>query len=303
MSESYRPQLERALRFIADHLDRPLTVGEVAKVAYLSEFHFHRIFSAVMGEPVGRYITRKRLEIAALRLAYQPERSVTEIGQASGYSSISNFTKAFTGYFGVSPSRVRKPDPGLPVALGKLTRTYGKQFDPIELHRLPDATPLTPIEPLRFEQCPGIDVACLASPEGYDLSTVSRTWDELIARGRQLGICGEAVDAFGMAHDSPQLTAPELCRYHACVPCPREQMLPPPLFHARIPEGRYAVFGFSGPVTGVESFYRRIYSEWFPRASVAPDDFTPIDHYVNDEPVDGAIALETWIKLRAKGAS
>jgi AraC family transcriptional regulator len=88
MSESYRPQIERALRFIADHLDRPLTVAEVAKVAYLSEFHFHRIFSAVMGEPVGRYITRKRLEIAALRLAYEPDSSVTQIGQECGYSAL-----------------------------------------------------------------------------------------------------------------------------------------------------------------------------------------------------------------------
>lgn len=303
MSESYRPHVERALRYVADHLERPLSVAEVARAARLSEFHFHRIFSAVMGEPVGRYVTRKRLEVAALRLAYEPDRSVTEIGQSCGYSSTSNFTKAFTAYFGVSPSRVRRPDPDFPVALGKLTRSYGKRFNPIDLHVLPDCdadAPPSHIEPARFEACAGIDVACLASSQGYELESLSATWTDLITRMRQLGLCQDAVDAYGMAYDSPQLTAPEYLRYHACVPCPPDFELPAPLFRARIPEGRYAIFAYSGDVAGVEAMYRSIYAEWFPRASVAPDDFTPVDHYVNDWPVDGRVDFEVWFKVRPR---
>jgi DNA gyrase inhibitor GyrI len=103
-----------------------------------------------------------------------------------------------------------------------------------------------------------------------------------------------------MAYDSPQLTAPEYCRYHACVPCPPDFDVPPPLFRARIPEGRYAIFAYAGDVAGVEAMYRSIYSEWFPRASVAPDDFTPVDHYVNDGPVDGRIDFEVWFKVRPR---
>jgi AraC family transcriptional regulator len=307
MSEGYRPQIERALEYIAAHLDRSLTVAEVAKVAFLSEFHFHRIFSAVMGEPVGRYITRRRLEVAALRLAYEPDLSVTEIGQSCGYSSTSNFTKAFTAYFGASPSRVRKPDPSWPVALGKLTRTYGKQFHPSDLLRLPEPTDVEGPSPLvglsgavRFEASPGIDVACLASPSGYALEGLTSLWDSLIERAQQLGVCGEDVDAYGMVYDSPVLTAPELCRYHACVPCPPDVALPAPLFRSRIPEGRYAVFPYAGPVTGIEQMYHSIYAGWFAESSVAPDDFTSVDHYVNDAPVDGIARLEIWIKVRPR---
>lgn len=304
MSESYRPHVERALRYIADHLEQPLSVAEVARVARLSEFHFHRIFSSVMGEAVGRYITRKRLEVAALQLAYEPDRSVTEIGHGCGYSSTSNFTKAFSAYFGVSPSRVRRPDPDLPVALGKLTRSYGKRFHPADLHVLPprESTRHESIEPERFETSKGIDVACLASPEGYDFETLWATWAELIERARQLGISDGPIDAYGIAHDSPQLTAPERCRYHACVPCPPEIELPPPLFRARIPEGRYAVFAYAGEVADVEAYYRAIYAEWFPRSSLAPDEFTSVDHYVNDWPVDGRAEFETWIKVRPRRA-
>ena len=35
-----RAEIERALRFIGDHLEQPLTVADVARAAHLSEFHF-----------------------------------------------------------------------------------------------------------------------------------------------------------------------------------------------------------------------------------------------------------------------
>ena len=90
-----RARVDAAVRLIAANLHRPLALAEVAAAAHLSEFHFHRLFSAVMGETVGRFVTRQRLELAALRLAYEPHKSVSEIGVASGYSSPSNFAKAF----------------------------------------------------------------------------------------------------------------------------------------------------------------------------------------------------------------
>ena len=113
MSLDYRPRVERALRFIGENLDRPLSVAEVARAAHLSEFHFHRIFAAVMGEPIGRLITRRRLELAALRLAYETERSVTDIALSVGFSSTSNFSKAFSAHFGCAPSRLRQRPRGL----------------------------------------------------------------------------------------------------------------------------------------------------------------------------------------------
>ncbi|AKF11083.1 AraC family transcriptional regulator [Sandaracinus amylolyticus] len=307
-STDYRPRVERAIRFIGENLDRPITLAEVAKVAHLSEYHFHRIFAAITGEPIGRFVTRRRLELAALRLAYEPSRSVTEIALAVGYSSTSNFSKAFSAHFGCAPSRVRHPDPDLPPALGKLTRTYGARFDPAALYVLPpDADEATRrrehdalAKSVRWVDFAGLDVACLASAEGYDLPALERTWDELIARGRALGVCDDAVDAYGMAFDSPRVTAPELCRYHACVPCPADVALPAPLFRGRIPAGRYAVFRYAGDVTAVEETYRRIYSVWLPRSGVVADDFVAVDHYVNDGPVAGSVDFEIWIKVRAR---
>ncbi len=308
MSESYRPQVERAMRFIADHLDRPITAREVARVAHLSEFHFHRIFTAVVGEPIGRFTSRLRLETAALRLAYQRERSVGDIALGCGYSSISNFSKAFSAFFGCSPSQLRRPTAELPSGLGKLASTYGKRFHPRDLQALPPeaseeqrrACLAELARDLRFEARAAVDVACLASPAGYDPAALDLLWSALIGHARALGLCGDEVDAHGMVHDSPIITAAERCRYHACVPCPAAMQLPAPLFRGRIPAGRYAVFRHAGPVAAVEATYRAIYSLWFPHSSVVPDDFVAVDHYIHDGPVGGDITFDILIKVRPR---
>ena len=46
MAHDYRPQVERAIAHILEHLGGPLTLADVARVAHLSEFHFHRIFAS-----------------------------------------------------------------------------------------------------------------------------------------------------------------------------------------------------------------------------------------------------------------
>jgi AraC family transcriptional regulator len=307
---AHRPEIERALRFIADHLDRPITVAEVARAAGMSEFHLHRVFHAEVGESIGRHITRRRLELAALRLAYEPDRSITDVALSSGYSSSSNFTKAFTGYFGCSPSRVRAPDLALPPAVGKLTELHGRTFRPADLYALPPPQGAAELARearfwearVRYETIAERQLACLASPGGYDFEAVMQTWQELVARAHQLGLADGPVDAWGLAHDSPDVTSPELCRYHACLPCSPDADVPSPLFRGTMLAGRYAVFPYDGPVEGVGPAYRAIYSCWFREASVAPEDFVPLDHYVGDFPADGRIALEMWFRVRPRRA-
>ncbi len=309
MALGQRPEIERALRFIGENLERTITVADVARAAHLSEFHLHRVFHAALGESVGRFLTRRRLEQAALSLAYQPDRSVTEIALSSGYSSSSNFSTAFAAYFGVSPSQLRSPSQGLPPRVGKLTAQHGKAFNPEALYTLPPAPSSEERKReaalwearVRYETVEGRPLACLASPDGYDLATLERTWQELIERAYQLGLAqGPAVDAWGIAHDSPSITAPERCRYHACVPCAADAVLPPPLFRGEMPAGRYAVFRYNGSVYDVQDAYRSIYSCWFRESSLAPVDFVPFDHYVGDFPKDGFIDFEIWFRVQAR---
>jgi len=310
MADGHRPEIERALRFIGEHLDRPISVAEVARASRLSEFHLHRVFHAALGESIGRFITRRRLELAALRLAYEPDISVTAIALDSGYSSSSNFSKAFAGYFGCSPTRVREPAQALPASVGKITALYGKHFRPAELYSVAPGAALEDERQeaarwegrVRYEDVGGHSLACLAIP-GYDIERIERGWHELIERVYQLGLAAGDIDAWGAAHDSPQLTAPELCRYHACVPCAADAALAAPLFRGSKPAGRYAVFSYQGAADGVAAAYRSIYSCWFRQSSLVPADFTPFDHYVTGFPSCGQVEMEMWVRVRGRRAA
>jgi AraC family transcriptional regulator len=158
-------------------------------------------------------------------------------------------------------------------------------------------------ERAHFEDVPRRTFVRLAGPGGYAFDALMETWSELIERGRQLGlIAGEEVDAWGVARDSPDITATERCRYDACIPCVPSTQLAPPLALTEMPAGRYAVFRWSGAVEAVADAYREVYSCWFPESAVSPAELECWDHYVADWPKNGQIELDMWFRLRPRRA-
>lgn len=99
----YQEALSKVLSYIQENLDLPLTLEGLAQIAAFSPFHFHRTFSAYLGEPVKSYIRRLRLEKAAEALR-QTEESVTSIALSVGYQTVAAFERSFKKYFGVNPT-------------------------------------------------------------------------------------------------------------------------------------------------------------------------------------------------------
>lgn len=46
----YESRMHRVLEYIDQNLDQPLNLNKLAGVANFSSFHFHRLFSAWMGD-------------------------------------------------------------------------------------------------------------------------------------------------------------------------------------------------------------------------------------------------------------
>jgi AraC-like DNA-binding protein len=99
--------MHRVVAYIDQHLDQPLDLRALAEVAYFSPFHFHRLFAAWMGETLGDYLRRRRVEVAAMRLAAQPRLTVLNLALSVGFGSAEAFTRAFKNRFGCSPSAWR----------------------------------------------------------------------------------------------------------------------------------------------------------------------------------------------------
>jgi len=95
------------IAWIEHHLDRPLTLDQVAARAGLSPFHFSRLFTARMGRSVMAHVRGRRLMRGARRLCDEPDLKLIDLAFDCGFESQEAFTRAFKRVFGVAPGRFR----------------------------------------------------------------------------------------------------------------------------------------------------------------------------------------------------
>lgn len=101
------PHLRRRLaEYIEQHLEQPLSLGELAQLAALSEYHFVRMFRASFGLPPHRYVLQRRL-LRARQLLQHSRLPLGEIALACGFASASHFSNRFRAAFGAAPGLLR----------------------------------------------------------------------------------------------------------------------------------------------------------------------------------------------------
>ena len=99
--------IEDVMRYIRKHINEPLDREILASVAGFSVPHFHRVFTAHVGESAASYVRRLRLERAGHKLR-MGAINITEVALAAGYDTHAAFSKAFKQQFGLSPSEFRQ---------------------------------------------------------------------------------------------------------------------------------------------------------------------------------------------------
>ena len=123
--------IQSAIEYIEEHLTEELNAEEIAAKAYVSAFHFQRIFSALCGFTLGEYIRNRRLTLAAQELA-ATDAKVIDVAVKYGYDSPDSFTRAFTRFHGITPSVAKEKGVGLrafaPVRI-KLTLEGGTMLE------------------------------------------------------------------------------------------------------------------------------------------------------------------------------
>lgn len=280
----YERRMHRVLQHIDRHLGQPLDLPALAEVAHFSPYHFHRLFAAWTGETLGGYLRRRRLEVAAAKLQSQPRLSVLQAGLAVGFGSGEAFSRAFKAHFGASPAawrRDRNPDHAM--------RNGGQDTEPGVSNNgaTREPPPMEPAIRVRIVERPAAHVACLRHVGPYG-KPVNDFWRYTVFAWMQENDLLEG-DRYGIGHDDPSITAPNRCRYDACVAIAPDRPLPPRSFAATVPAGCYAVTPFEGDVVQVERTWTRLLRDWLPDSGMQLDDRPCYEHY----PADAAVSAET----------
>ena len=267
----YRERMLRVLVHIQEHIDEDLPLEDLARLAYFSPFHFHRIFRGMVGEPLREHVRRLRLERAAQRLRYGCE-SVTRIALDAGFEAHEAFTRAFRRAFGCSPSayrrRARPPRAAAPAHVHWGTpqrfqpvKTGGESMD------------------IRVEMLPQTRVAFVRH-RGPN-QDVGEAWGKLMAWAWPRGLVGPATRMIGLCHDDPAVTPPEKIRYDACLTAGPDFQPDGEVGVQEIAGGEYAVTTHRGPYDGLHSLYARLCGEWLPASGRELRAVPPFEVYRN----------------------
>src|SRR5450755_3035509 len=102
----YVATFKRVDEFIRSNLDAKLTVDIISKEAYLSPFHFLRIFKSFTGITLHQYVLSLRIERSKI-LLHREGVKVGDIFYELGFQNHTHFTKVFKRMTGLRPKHYK----------------------------------------------------------------------------------------------------------------------------------------------------------------------------------------------------
>ncbi len=100
--------LKRALAYLKDHAAEPLTLGDLARHAHVSQSHLGFLFRSELGTSFKPLLQQLRIEHAKLLLRSGQRLRITDVALQVGFGDLSHFEKSFRRVVGVSPRSYRR---------------------------------------------------------------------------------------------------------------------------------------------------------------------------------------------------
>jgi AraC family transcriptional regulator len=94
--------IQKAIEYMEERILENINYEDVARQVYMSNYHFHRIFSMIAGITANEYIRNRKLSMAGQELIMS-DKKVIDIAMKYGYDSPESFTKAFSRFHGITP--------------------------------------------------------------------------------------------------------------------------------------------------------------------------------------------------------
>lgn len=256
MEDNYKERINSSLIYIENNLFSEITLDDVAQSAFMSPYHFHRVFQIKMGDSLMEYIKRRRFSEIVPEI-YEGETRILDIAIRCGFNSHEAFTRSFKEFYNITPKKLRETMKKLP--------TYPSMVDRINWI---DKMPVELDEP-RVEYCETrtiVGVKQSIEINGYGIvKKILKTWkgfNRSIKKYTDL----KGVDALGISIIDSDSTFSDgnYFTYFAGVDKNFLEQYPPELDHIVLESSKYLVFTYKGPTKRLRDAHDYIYTHWLP---------------------------------------
>lgn len=294
--DDYAMRVNTVVEYINNHLDGEIDLEVLAKLSSFSPYHFHRMMKAFLGEPLGAFITRMRVETAARLLRYS-DMSVQNIAYKVGYDVPSSLSKVFKQFYGITPTEF------------KINKTY-TMMKPLKINtglelkkRIVNIQPMQAIY-IRLTGDYEKNDYCLAWHKLWQYVRLSGKFteemDKICESSFKSGIVEQMLKEgkiahVGIYHDDPKMTESEKLRADICLVLPFEMEPKGEIGVKEIAGGKYVAFLYKGSYEKLNEVYDTIYGKYIPEECFQVDSRPGFEIYLNDPECTQPVDLQTEI--------
>jgi len=233
-----------------EYLEQDSRLSSLAQRFGTSKYHFHRVFTAAVGETPKQHFERLRIERAAMLLA-TTDTSITEIAMALGFKNVETFSRRYKTALRYSPSGYRRM-----AKQAQRERLQNTDFHASEEYTLSRAS---------FEPLPDMRLLAIRHLGDYGALNESfgdetHLWSELAAWCRAQNVATDPV-FLGIFYDDPTMTPEEQRRADVCIPVHDTVKVTGRKHYLDFAGGWYAIAQFVGPIRHLLSGFRGVADE------------------------------------------
>ena len=275
-------RMNEALDYMEANLTGDADLARAAQIAACSQFHFQRMFTYIAGVPLGEYLRRRRMSLAALELAAGDEK-VIDLAMRYGYDSPTAFNRAFQNVHGVPPSHARKAGVRL-TAYPRITFTLSVKGDTAMNYR---------IETIGAFRIVGMKTTLPMNTE-LSFAAVPQFWAQSIprvpellplAQGKPQGLLGLSTCVGGETFD-----------YYIAVTS--DAPVPDSMAAYTVPACTWAIFPCVGPMPqAMQTLQKRIVTEWLPSSGYEYANAPDIEVYFEGDQAAADYRCEAWLPI------
>ena len=260
--------LARLQRAIAAGDELP-DLGDLAAVAHLSQFHFHRVWRALTGETLGATVARLRL-VRALQLLGSAGVAIADVALSVGYDTPQALARACREQLHASPSELREDAHRRAALLATLERPPAASAEPVALQ-----VEVVSLEPF--------EVVALRNRGAF--ADLDQAYGALFEWAAGAGLVESIIGLHGIPWGDHRDVAPEGLAFDCAIRLDGELAAAPdaPLRRETLAGGLFARLRHVGPYEGLEEAVDGVLADWLPDSGHVLRD-APIRYDFLDDP-------------------